>query len=138
MSKADNLALRQQWYDRVIAHDLEGALELLHPDFVSHAQMPPGRDGVRWFFEMQWAAFPDHKVTTFNVYADDEFVSHYMQSEGTHQGAFLFLPASGKYLKWTFIDIFRVKDGKFVEHWVESDSFGMMQQLGIVPPLPQG
>jgi predicted ester cyclase len=139
MSKAVNLDLRQQWYDSVMARDLDSAMSLLSPDFVTHAPVSlPGAAGVRAFFEMQWAAFPDHKVTTMQVLADDEFVAHYMRSEGTQQGPFLFLPPSGKYITWTFIDIFRVRDGKFVEHWVESDRFGMMQQLGIVPPAPQG
>jgi hypothetical protein len=28
----------------------------------------------------------------------------------------------------------RVDDGKIAEHWVNSDSLGMMMQLGVVPP----
>ena len=26
--------------------------------------------------------------------------------------------------------------GKFVEHWVEADMMSVMQQLGVLPPLP--
>jgi predicted ester cyclase len=82
---------------------------------------------------MQFAAFPDHKAITLNVIADDQYVVHHMRSEGTHSGQFLFMPPSGKYLTWEFIDIFRVRDNKFVEHWVESDTFAMMQQAGMIP-----
>lgn len=134
MSVETNKALRQQWADRLAAKDIDGAMELLSTDFVSHI---PGavwhKEDTRRFFEMQIAAFPDHNAITLQVIADDEYISHYMRSEGTHEGQFLFLQPSGKYLTWEFIDIFRVKDGQFVEHWVESDTFGMLMQLGMVP-----
>jgi predicted ester cyclase len=129
-----NKALQQQWIHVISAGDLDGAMALLSPDFVSHAPgMAPGPEGVRQFFEMQSAAFPDHKVTTLLVVADETYVTHHMRSEGTHTGHFLFLPPSGKYLTWEFIDIFRIENGRFVEHWVESDTLGMMQQIGMIP-----
>jgi len=33
----------------------------------------------------------------------------------------------------TAIDIFRIAGGKIAEHWFESDTLGMMQQLGVIP-----
>jgi hypothetical protein len=29
--------------------------------------------------------------------------------------------------------MWRIADGKIVEHWYEADNLGMMQQLGVVP-----
>jgi predicted ester cyclase len=57
-----------------------------------------------------------------------------MRSEGTHQGAFMGVPSTGKRVTSTFIDISRIADGKIVEHWNETDMLGMLQQLGLVPP----
>ncbi len=31
------------------------------------------------------------------------------------------------------IDILRIEEGKFVEHWGQEDTLGMMQQLGAIP-----
>ena len=31
------------------------------------------------------------------------------------------------------IDIIHIVDGKFVEHWGQMDSMGMMMQLGAIP-----
>jgi hypothetical protein len=35
------------------------------------------------------------------------------------------------------VDIFRFAEGKIAEWWVFDDSLGMLQQLGVVPPLGQ-
>jgi hypothetical protein len=39
--------------------------------------------------------------------------------------------------RWSVIDIHRMMDGKFVELWSTSDTQGMLQQLGLIPP-PHG
>jgi predicted ester cyclase len=33
----------------------------------------------------------------------------------------------------SYIDLWRVENGKFVENWVQIDMLGLMQQLGVVP-----
>jgi predicted SnoaL-like aldol condensation-catalyzing enzyme len=35
------------------------------------------------------------------------------------------------------IAIWRIHDGKIVEHWHESDNLGLLQQLGVVPAPEQ-
>ena len=42
-------------------------------------------------------------------------------------------PASGKSYSISEIHIFRVSNGKVVEHWRDADMLGMMQQLGVMP-----
>ena len=41
----------------------------------------------------------------------------------------------GKQITVTGIAISRIADGKIAETWEEVDRLGMMQQLGVVPPL---
>jgi len=43
------------------------------------------------------------------------------------------IPATGKTITTTAIDIFRIADGKIAEHWLENDTLGSMQQLGVIP-----
>jgi predicted ester cyclase len=43
------------------------------------------------------------------------------------------MPATGKSYTISEIHIFRVSNGKVVEHWRDADMLGMMQQLAIVP-----
>jgi predicted ester cyclase len=47
------------------------------------------------------------------------------------------MPATGKSATWSEIHIARMNDGKVVEHWVNQDRMGMLQQLGLIP-APKG
>ena len=53
--------------------------------------------------------------------------------EGTHQGAWLGMPASGKKMQIRMFTVHRVMQGKIVEDWVIVESLGIFQQLGLVP-----
>jgi predicted ester cyclase len=53
--------------------------------------------------------------------------------EGTHQGAWLGIPASGKKMQIRMFTVHRVVEGKIVEDWVLVESLGVFQQLGVVP-----
>lgn len=140
MSTEQNKALNRKWAELLNAKDLDGALALLSPNFVEHSSMPGlpgGIEGVRMFFSMLIAAFPDFHGTILDQLADGDKVADRVSVEATHTGPFMGIPATGKRVKFTFMDINRYADGKFVEHWGEVDNLGLMQQLGVVPP-PRG
>src|SRR5712691_5028514 len=52
--------------------------------------------------------------------------------------AFLGIPASGNPVEMRSIDIWRVEDGMFAEHWDELNLLEMFQQMGALPPLGAG
>jgi len=45
------------------------------------------------------------------------------------------LPATGKSITMTGIEIFCIEDGRVAELWGEANLLGLMQQLGIVPSV---
>lgn len=45
------------------------------------------------------------------------------------------VPPSGKAVMVTGIDMFRVSHGKIAERWAYADALGMLQQMGVLPPL---
>ena len=57
---------------------------------------------------------------------------------GTHAGEFMGIPASGSPVEMRSIDIWRVKDGMFAEHWDELNLLEMFQQMGALPPVGAG
>jgi steroid delta-isomerase-like uncharacterized protein len=137
MTTEQNKALVRQFEALINAKDLDTALTLLSPNFIDHTPavgLPAGIEGVRAFFTMQFAAFPDSQIQSLDMIAEGDKVVHRMSGAGTHKGVFLGIPPTGKRVTWSFIDIWRVANGKIVEHWVETDMMGMMQQLGLVPP----
>ena len=48
------------------------------------------------------------------------------------------IPPTNKPVKWSGTRLFRMKDGRLVEGWINIDMLGMMQQLGVVPASPPG
>jgi predicted ester cyclase len=54
---------------------------------------------------------------------------------GTHEGELLGIPRTGKKIQMSGIVIWRIKNGKIIEHWGQNDTLGLLQQLGVLPPL---
>ena len=139
MSVEENKALVRKFEDLINARDLDTALTLFSPDYVDHVPsigLPPGIEGVRAFFTMQIPHSRIGALTSLDMIAEGDKVVHRLVGEFTHQGEFMGIPPTGKHISWSCIDIWRIADGKFVEHWIEADMMSVMQQLGVLPPLP--
>jgi len=46
-------------------------------------------------------------------------------------GGFMNIPATSQQVAMPGIIIYRIADGKIVEHWMQVDSAVLMQQLGV-------
>ncbi len=140
MSTERNAALVRRFVDEVL-HGAEPNRvdELVAADYVDHAlppQMPAGLESMRQVLGMLRAVFPDLQYTIEDVIAADDKVVVRFTRRGTHAGPFMGLAATGRVAQWTGMDIFRLADGKIVEHWTNFDQLGMMQQLGAQLVLP--
>ena len=62
--------------------------------------------------------------------ADGDKVVTRKTFHGTHTGEFMGLPSTGNAISVDVIDIVRVRDGKFVEHWNVLDTLVLMRQMG--------
>lgn len=137
----DNKALNRRFVEEVINQgNIEAIDELLDPGVVDHAAppgFPTGREGAKQFFAMMRSAFPDLHLTIEDMIAEGDKVVMRSTWSGTHQGEFMGIPATGKRVTVSAIDISRVADGRMVEHWEQFDALGLMQQLGVVLPPEQ-
>ncbi len=133
----DHEATLRRCYELLSAGDLEGFGDLLSDDFVEHEETPgldPTKDGVKEFFRMFIAAFPDLTMTPLDVLPSGDKIAVRTQATGTNSGEFMGMPATGKSIDVQLIDIMRFgDDGLIHEHWGVFDTMGMMQQLGVVP-----
>ena len=128
-------AVMSRFYDQVAAGNMGVIDELLVDDFVEHeASAPtPDREGVRQLFTMLGAAFPDMRFAVTHMIQEDDLVMAHGLFEGTHEGEFMGMPATGRRVSVPFADAVRFRDGLGVEHWGVVDSGMMMQQLGQGP-----
>ncbi len=138
----DHAATMRRLYEFVNAHDIAGFASLLADDFIEHEGLPglaPSKDGVKTFFRMQIAAFPDLRMSVEDLIVDGTKAVARVRFTGTQDGEFMGMPATGKAVDIQLIDIFGfANDGRVREHWGVLDQMTMMQQLGLVPEGPPG
>lgn len=111
--------------------------ELVADDFVIHSRRPEeelkGPKQVREFYENLRSAFPDLKFTITDLVAEGDKVVTHFSASATHKGDFKGIPATGKKITFSGVDIDKITNGKFVECWTNIDELGLLQQLGAVP-----
>ena len=119
--------------------DLDAANELLAPDFFLHVPLPcsPGVRGIDEVVSACRAAFQGLDVTVEDMVTEGDMVAARFTARGVHNGAFMGLPPTGKPITMTGMEIFRLEKGKIAELWGEANLLGLMQQLGILPPMGQ-
>ncbi|MBX7481618.1 ester cyclase [Qipengyuania qiaonensis] len=114
---------------------LDRFAELVAPDYINHNPYAgPGLEGVRDVFGAILAGIPDLVVTVEDVIASADgtkLVGRY-RYEGTHSGNFMGYPATGNAVTIRSIDIWRIEDGRFVEHWDELNTLDLFTQVGAV------
>ncbi len=105
-------------------------------DLITHSLMPgvpPGLEGGKLVHGVAVAAFPDFRADIEDLIAEGDKVVARMIFRGTHTGGeFMGIPPSGRSFAFTATAIFRIANGKIVEHWGEEDSVGWLQQLGAM------
>ena len=111
--------------------------ELLAPSAVDHNPTPgqaPGRDGIKKAFAEFRGAFPDMQMAVEDMLAEGDKVACRIVTRMTHRGEFQGIPATGKAVTLSGIDILRIVDRRLVERWGEFDNLGFLRQLGAIPP----
>ena len=81
-------------------------------------------------------AFPDRKVEIVDVISEGDRVFVRTRVTGTNQGGFplLGVPANGNPIQIEAASVYRLRDGKIVEHWGMNDGLMLAMQLGAFPP----
>jgi predicted ester cyclase len=69
---------------------------------------------------------------TQDVIADGDKVVVRCQFAARHVGPFAGMPITGRRLSVQHIYIWRIADGKLVEHWAARDDARAMRQLGLL------
>ena len=139
MSTEENKAASRRVFEEVFNKgDLSIANELIATDYAGHSSIMPdfnGPEGFKQYATMMRTAFPDLHITIDDMFAEGDKVVNRWTSRGTHKGEMMGIAPTGKQITIAGMVISRYVGGKQVEAWVSSDMLGMLQQMGVVPPM---
>jgi len=136
-----NKALVRRFYEEIDKGNIGVLDELIADDYIDHNPPPfpglaDGREGLKQAFRIFQHATPGYHRIEDQIAENDRVVTR-LTSIGKHEGDLPGAPRTGNDLKLTSITIHRVVNGKLVEKWSEKDVMGFLQQIGVMPPLPQ-
>jgi|SRR5918996_3052018 predicted ester cyclase len=129
-----NKAVVRQVEEAWNADNLDALDDLFAPDFVTHAG-GPGLEPGKNMHQLSKGAFPDRRTTIEEMVAEGDKVAVRLHMTGTNTGGlpWLGVPANNNKADVEWISIYRLRDGKVVEHRAVMDVMGLMQQLGAIP-----
>jgi predicted ester cyclase len=132
----DNIAVVRRFFDEAVNNkDYPVLDQLISPEFDNHGfkDTKKGAEGIRDVIIMFTNSFPDLHVTLEECLSSDDCVICRGYFEGTHQQTFMGIEPRGEHVKVPFIDIWKLKDGKAIEYWLQMDLMGMAQQAKTAP-----
>ena len=131
-----NKAIVRRYFDEVLsAGNLQVIEELISPHYASHYpagyELGGGPEDVRQIVVGVRRAFPDVHFTVEDLIAEGEKVVCRWTFQGTQEGNFMGIPASGRKAAVMGIAVYRVVNAQIVEAWFTWDALGLMRQLGV-------
>jgi predicted ester cyclase len=75
------------------------------------------------------AGFPSYEIIVDEVVAERDLVVVRGTFRGVHRGAFAGIDPTGRHVSAGLMIIYRVKDERIVEHWMQFDAAALMTQL---------
>lgn len=133
-----NKQIVRDFYEHVFTEGhVEHLKDIMAEDFTDHGEAlfgsPHGRamleNGIAYMYKM----FPVKAVSVEDMIAEGDMVGVRGIMTMVHSADWLGVAPTGKELKWNGLSMFRIKDGKIVERFFNSDSLYILEQLGYWP-----
>ena len=138
LQQEQNKHLVRQFFEALDKHDTERMDQLVSDTNYSlhFSGMPPldWNANKREFLDPFNKAFPDLTRHIVDIVAEGDKVAVSVNVIGTYKGEFQGIPATGKQVSFTTMDILTIIEGKITEEWATADMLGLMQQIGAIPP----
>ena len=136
-AQAQESTVAEHFAARLNAHDIDGFAALFAQSYINNqasAAAPPRKDlsakqATVAFFQARLTAMPDLRVAIETQVSQGDKVAASFVYSGTHKGPYFGIAPTGKHLRFTSCDIFRVEAGLIAEHWGMGDIAGVMAQL---------
>lgn len=138
MSAEENKGIVRRWVEEAWnSGNVAVANGMYAEDYILQGLANPvsGVEGIKHYVASYRIAFPDLHFTLEDMVAEGDRVAWRFTARGTHQGELMGIPPTGRPATVTGIVISRFANGKWAEDQVSFDALGMLQQLGVIPPM---
>jgi len=138
----DPLGAVRRWYQALRSTQTGAIGTLLDDRFVNHGPigagvpMSSGRDGLGGDVISLHRAFPDIDVIVADMFAEHDKVVTRIIARGTHLGPLPHIPPTGRRTAVMGHEIWRVANGRILEHWGRFEDLDLLQQLAVLPTPP--
>jgi steroid delta-isomerase-like uncharacterized protein len=113
--------------------DLDACVQLLTSDFIANFPGAPepavGREAWKQNARTFREAFPDLHVTIEDIFGAGDRVAVRLTLRGTHGGPFFGMPATGRTVAFSSVEIYRVEGDLLAEEWVSPDVTTLLRQI---------
>ena len=119
--------------DVINEHNGDHAANYLNPDMQwsgGTVGTVTGRANVAGLFAGVVAAFPDAHITIDDIFGQGDQVVVRVVVSGTQEGPILGIPASGRFVQWDGVDVYRLSDGKISNIWAGDDWTAILNDTG--------
>jgi steroid delta-isomerase-like uncharacterized protein len=129
-SDAAAAALFDRYVAATKAHDISSFPEIFTESYIQHSgRSPSGLAAQIENFRQLVASMPDRQTRVEDrIIAGDRVVARSTHT-ATHTQTIRGIPPTGKTFSFRTIDIWRVENGKFAEHWDLTDAAEVINQL---------
>jgi predicted ester cyclase len=134
MSTEQNKAIVVRFNKEFIEQGNENSFnELLSDNVVNHSAptgMPNGKESFYFFLNnVLRNGFPNLTVEILEQVAEKDLVTTRKRIRAKHTGEIFGIPPSNKDIEINIIDIIRIQDGKYAEHWGQSNFEEVLKQI---------
>jgi steroid delta-isomerase-like uncharacterized protein len=129
----DNPAIVRRFIEEIINQGrFDSASQFVWEDVVEQVPLPgqgPGLEGLNDILRSMRSAFPDlHFAVEEQITEGDKVLTRF-EWTGTHNGAFIGIPPTGRPVKVWGMVIDRLEDGRIKDTRILMDMLGLMIQL---------
>jgi predicted ester cyclase len=127
------------WYQALRSADTGAIVAIIDDRFVNHGPigagvpLSTGRAGIGDDLLSLHQAFPDIDVIVADMFAEHDKVVTRVIARGTHLGPLPHIPPTARRTAVMGHEIWRVADGRILEHWGRFEDLDLLQQLGVLP-----
>ena len=132
MSSEVNKALARRYFKAYETGDIDAVMRFIGSGYVLHPGAggePMNSEGRKRDEMVFFSAFFNIQANVEDQIAEGDEVANRITMRCTHTGEYQGIPASGKQITITYIDVIVVESGKIVEEWVEFDLLSILRQI---------